>query len=51
MIYKSKCIECGKPLKKDMKTGDIFCTGCGLIFYDYTIITSELIDYAMKIQK
>ena len=49
--YKTKCIECENPLIKDITTGEIYCSQCGLIFLDYTTSTSEVIDYAMQLER
>ena len=46
--YKTKCIECEKPLIKDINTGEIFCSKCGMIFLDFSPMTRDLITYGLK---
>ena len=47
--YKKKCIECHSPLIKDIRTHEIFCSNCGMIFIDFSPMTRELLDYGVKL--
>lgn len=45
---KSKCIECNYPLIKDIKSHEIYCSHCGMVFLDFSPMTKELLNYALK---